>query len=82
MIWKRGEVVLVGVPWSRRTEFRANSIHGNYQASLEGLAAGAIEVQGLFEAVDPGAAQQAYQDLRHQRGAYLSKVFRWGQQQA
>ena len=28
------------------------------------------------------AANQAYQDPRHQRGAYLIQVFRWGRHQA
>jgi threonine dehydrogenase-like Zn-dependent dehydrogenase len=59
------------------TEFRANSIWGNLEAALRWLADGTARVEGLYSAVPPRDAQQAYQDLLHHRGDRLAIVFDW-----
>jgi threonine dehydrogenase-like Zn-dependent dehydrogenase len=105
---KRGEVVLVGVPWRQRseiaafavsrevffnyvvlrsgwewelprqaTEFRTNSVWGNFAGALKWLAEGAIRVDGIYEKRPPREAQEAYQDLLHKRCDKLSVMFDW-----
>lgn len=105
---KRGEVVLIGAPWQRRTdlsahellhlvfhryvllrsgwewelplqptEFRGNSLFGNLAAALRWLAAGRVRIEGLAAVTPPREAQQAYQDLLHQRPGRLTAVFDW-----
>lgn len=59
------------------TDYRAGSIFGNYRAALDWLADGRIQVDGLYSLVSPGDAQQAYQDLLHQRSERLAVVFDW-----
>lgn len=59
------------------TPFRTNSIWGNFAAALEWLAARRVNVGDLFELVEPGAAQQVYQDLLYQRTEALAQVFDW-----
>ncbi|HZO89774.1 MAG TPA: zinc-binding alcohol dehydrogenase [Chthonomonadaceae bacterium] len=60
------------------TDFRTNSIYGNYRAALRWLAEGRIGVEGLYALVPPREAQRAYQDLLHQRAERLAVVFDWG----
>jgi threonine dehydrogenase-like Zn-dependent dehydrogenase len=59
------------------TEFRENSIFENYAAALRWLAAGRLSVEGLYTPSSPADAQQAYQDLLHQRTERLAVVFDW-----
>jgi threonine dehydrogenase-like Zn-dependent dehydrogenase len=61
------------------TEFRANSIFSNYAAALEWLAEGRIKVRSLYTLLSPREAQQAYQDLLHNRCRSLATVFDWTQ---
>jgi threonine dehydrogenase-like Zn-dependent dehydrogenase len=108
VVRKRGEVVLIGAPWQRKTDhvahellhlifhryvtlrsgwewelplhptdFRTNSIYGNMAAALRWLAEGRVRVEGLFTLVHPRDAQQAYQDLLHQRTERPAVVFNW-----
>lgn len=110
---KGGEVVLVGVPWKRRTdltaheilhavfhkyvilrsgwewelplhasEFRPNSIHGNYVGALRWLAEGRVRVEELSVTLPPSKAQQAYQDLLHNRCERLTVLFDWSKRDA
>lgn len=59
------------------TEFRTNSIFGNFAAALSWLAEGRVRVDGLYTSVSPREAQQAYQDLLHLRAERLAVVFDW-----
>lgn len=59
------------------TEFRENSIFENYAAALRWLAEGRLAVDSLYTLTDPANAQQAYQDLLHQRTDRLAVVFDW-----
>ena len=59
------------------TEFRSGSIYGNLAAALQWLAEGRVRVSELYAAVSPWEAQQAYQDLLHQRAERLAVVFDW-----
>jgi len=105
---KRGEVVLVGVPWAKRTEissfdllhavfhryvvlrsgwewevprhptdFRGNSISGNYAAAIEWIAAGKIKTDGLATCYSPEQAQEVYSGLLDQSLPTLSAIFDW-----
>lgn len=105
---KRGEVVLIGAPWARRTDlsahellhlvfhryvvlrsgwewelplqpadFRNGSIYSNFAAALRWLSEGRVRVDGLYSLASPREAQQAYQDLLHQRAERLAVVFNW-----
>ncbi|MBA2479699.1 MAG: zinc-binding dehydrogenase [Planctomycetes bacterium] len=108
MVRRRGEVVLAGTPWSKKTDisafdlmteifhrfavvrsgwewevpvhptdFRPNSHLGNYAAGMRWIAEGRVDVEGLANLVSPDTAQQAYQDLMHQRTPTLSTIFDW-----
>jgi threonine dehydrogenase-like Zn-dependent dehydrogenase len=108
IVRKRGEVVLLGTPWQRRTdrtahellslvfhryvvlrsgwewelplqpaEFRRGSISGSVAAALCWLAEGRVQVGGLASLLPPSQAQQAYQDLLHQRAGRLSVILDW-----
>ncbi|MBA3709272.1 MAG: zinc-binding alcohol dehydrogenase [Planctomycetes bacterium] len=108
LVRQRGEVVLAGTPWSKKTDisafeimhavfhkfvvlrsgwewevpthetaFRTNSHLGNYAAAMRWIADGRVNVDGLANLVPPEKAQQAYQDLMHQRTATLSTIFDW-----
>ena len=59
------------------TDFRTNSIFGNFKAALDWLAEGRIRVDDLYQAVSPRDAQQAYQDLLHRRARKLATIFDW-----
>lgn len=105
---KRGEVVLVGVPWQKRTElsafdllhaifhryvvvrsgwewevprqpveFNGNSIIGNYEAALEWLAAGKLNVEALATSYLPSQGQEVYSGLLDQSLPTLAAVFDW-----
>lgn len=60
------------------TDFRANSVYGNIRAALRWLAEGRINVDNLYAAAPPRAAQRVYQDLLHNRWQRLGAVFDWG----
>ncbi|MBI5095336.1 MAG: zinc-binding alcohol dehydrogenase [Candidatus Hydrogenedentes bacterium] len=109
IVQKRGEVVLIGVPWRslaeglsahdvmnavfhryavlrsgwewevpwRPSEFRANSIHGNFAAALSWLAEGRIDVRDLYETASPSDAQRIYATLREGAWPKLAAVFDW-----
>jgi threonine dehydrogenase-like Zn-dependent dehydrogenase len=108
MVRRRGEVVLAGTPWCKRTDisafdlmteifhrfavvrtgwewevpthetdFRQNSHLGNYAAAMRWIAEGRVAVDGLAQLVSPEKAQEAYQDLMHQRTPTLSTIFDW-----
>jgi threonine dehydrogenase-like Zn-dependent dehydrogenase len=58
-------------------DFRGGSILGNMAAALRWLADGRIAVDGLFTAVSPRSAQQAYQTLLNGQSDTLAIVFDW-----
>ena len=107
---KRGEVVLVGVPWEKRTEissfdllhaifhryvvlrsgwewevplqptdFRGNSISGNYAAAMAWIAAGKIKTDGLATCYSPERAQEVYSGLLAQTLPTPAAIFDWRQ---
>ena len=59
------------------TDFRTNSIHGNFAGALKWLAEGSIHVDSLYTKISPREAQQAYQNLLHKRGEGLTYMFDW-----
>ena len=59
------------------TPFRRGSIFENYAAGLHLLHSEQVRVDGLYELMDPQKAQQAYQDILHQRLTYLAPMFDW-----
>lgn len=59
------------------TDFRVNSIHGNFAAALNWLAEGRVRVDGLYEKRPPREAQAAYQDLLHKHAPKLAILFNW-----
>ena len=108
IVQKRGEVVLAGVPWIRKTnlfahqllhaifrkyvilrngwewelplhptDFRQNSIFGNFKVALKWLAEGRIQVDGLYAIISPRKAQEAYQKLLHEQCEQLTMLFDW-----
>lgn len=108
MVRKRGEVVLVGVPWARKTDIYAHDIlyrvfydfidlrsgwewevpnlstdfqMGSrmevFAAGMRWIADGRIHVDGLYETVAPGRAQEAYQDLARGKSNRLITLFDW-----
>ena len=58
-------------------EFRTNSIWGNLAGALNWLAEGTICVSDVYEKRPPREAQNAYQELMHNRCAKLSVMFDW-----
>ncbi|MFZ4778952.1 MAG: zinc-dependent alcohol dehydrogenase [Terrimicrobiaceae bacterium] len=105
---KRGEVVLVGVPWEKRTDissfdllhavfhryvvlrsgwewevalqptdFRGNSISGNYAAAMAWIAAGKIKTDGLATCYSPERAQEVYSGLLAQTLPTPAAIFDW-----
>ena len=59
------------------TDFRTNSIFGNFEAAVKWLTEGCIRVDSLYTKVPPREAQRAYQDLLHKRGRQLTFVLDW-----
>jgi len=60
-----------------QSEFRTNSIFGNFAAALDWLAEGRVKAGGLCEKCSPREAQEAYQRLLQKRCERLSIVFDW-----
>jgi len=58
-------------------DFRVNSIFGSFEAALNWLAEGRINVSGIYKKVPPRQAQEAYQDLLHGRCEKLAVIFDW-----
>jgi len=54
------------------TEFRVNSLMGQFKGGLQWLAEGSVRVDGLYQKVCPRDAQAAYQDLLHARAERLA----------
>jgi threonine dehydrogenase-like Zn-dependent dehydrogenase len=59
------------------TDFRVNSLFGNFASALQWLAQGRIRVDGLYELAPPREAQRVYQDLLHHSSSHLTAVFDW-----
>jgi len=79
-VFHRYVVMRSGWEWEvprQSTDFRTNSLFGNYATALRWLAEGHICVDGLYTKVAPREAQRAYQDLLHRRGPQLTFVFDW-----
>lgn len=57
--------------------FRRGCIFDNFAAALDWLAAGRIDVAGLYETVSPDDPQGIYDDLLNRRRSALSIVFDW-----
>lgn len=107
-VCKRGEVVLVGVPWQKRTDlsafdllhaifhryvvvrsgwewevptqptaFRGNSLHENYAAAMEWIAAGKIKIDRLATCYAPRQAQEVYSGMLDQSLPTPAAVFDW-----
>lgn len=79
-VFHRYAVVRSGWEWEvpqQPTEFRTNSMYGNIAVAMEWLGDGRLRVGGLRQAMAPGDAQRAYQDLLHRRTMRLAVVFEW-----
>ncbi|HSI87175.1 MAG: zinc-binding dehydrogenase [Candidatus Methylacidiphilales bacterium] len=107
-VCKRGEISLIGVPWTRKTDissfelltavfhkyvvlrsgweweiprhrqdFRLNSIQGNYEAALEWLSEGSINVEPLIGLHNPEQCQNVYQGLLQQTLPTPAALFDW-----
>ena len=59
------------------TDFRTNSIYGNFTTALKWLAEGRISVNPLATKISPRDAQTAYQNLLHKRSERLTYIFDW-----
>jgi len=59
------------------TPFRHGSIFENYAAGLQWLHDGRVQVEGLYELMNPKEAQRAYQDILHRRLTSLAPMFDW-----
>jgi threonine dehydrogenase-like Zn-dependent dehydrogenase len=59
------------------TDFRTNSIYGNFNATLKWLAEGKVCVEPLATKISPREAQTAYQNLLHKRTDRLTYLFDW-----
>jgi threonine dehydrogenase-like Zn-dependent dehydrogenase len=58
-------------------EFTIGSFYGNLNAAMRWLAEGRVKVDRLYKTVQPGDAQEAWQDLLHRRGEHLTVEFDW-----
>jgi threonine dehydrogenase-like Zn-dependent dehydrogenase len=58
-------------------DFTVGSMTANLAGALRWLQEGRVSVAGLAQSVQPEDAQQAWQDLLHQRGTGLTRVFDW-----
>lgn len=79
-IFHRYVVLRSGWEWELplfETEFKTNSIYGNYVAAMRWLEQGFMTVEGLYELCRPADAQKVYQDLLYHRLARLAAVFDW-----
>jgi hypothetical protein len=79
-VFHRYVVLRSGWEWElplQPAEFRRGSVFGNLAAALRWLAEGRVRVDGLAATLLPTQAQQAYQDLLHQRAERLTVVFDW-----
>jgi threonine dehydrogenase-like Zn-dependent dehydrogenase len=58
-------------------EFRPNSCFGNMTAALRWLAEGSINVDPIYEVVQPTDPQGLYQDILNKRTKKLAQVIDW-----
>lgn len=80
VIFHRYVVVRSGWEWEQPrypTDFRQNSIYGNFKAALKWLAEGYIKVDGFYTTISPSQAQQAYQMILHKECEGLTMLFDW-----
>jgi len=79
-IFHKYAVLRTGWEWEvplHTSDFASNSIFKNYVTALRWLADGRVKVDGLAETTSPDKAQDAYQNLLHNRCEKLSYIFDW-----
>lgn len=79
-IFHKYVVMRSGWEWelpNQPTDFRTNSVYGNFASALKWLDEGRISVQSLYNRISPRECQNAYQNLLQKHGGQLTYIFDW-----